>query len=87
MYLKLDDKFVITTDQNNFVLNELKIKGKESKSAGEEYLVALAFYGSLQFAIRGYLKNSLRMDSDNINGVESLLNKLDTIEAIISKIK
>ncbi len=24
MYLKLDDKFVITTDQYNFVLNELK---------------------------------------------------------------
>ena len=87
MYLKLDDKFVITTDQHNFVLNELKVKGKDSKNAGEEYLIALAFYGSLQFAIRGYLKNSLRMDSDDINGIEKLLNKLDTIEAIISKIK
>lgn len=43
MYLKLDDKFVITTDKNNFVLNELKVKGKESKNVGEEYLVALAF--------------------------------------------
>lgn len=26
MYLKLDNKFVITTDQNIFVLNELKVK-------------------------------------------------------------
>lgn len=87
MYLKLDDKFVITTDQNNFVLNELMVKGKESKNVGEEYLVALAFYGSLQFAIRGYLKNSLRIDSDDINSVETLLNKLDIIEDIIGKIK
>jgi hypothetical protein len=54
---------------------------------GEEYLVALAFHGSLQFAIREYLKNSIRMNSDDINSVEKLLNKLDTIEAIISKIK
>jgi len=87
MYLKLDERFVITTDQNNFVLSELKVKGKESKNDGEEYLVAIAYYGTLQFALRGYVKNSVRLDSDSIKDVKLLMNKLEDIENIIRNIK
>ena len=35
MIIKLDDKFALVTDDYNFVLNGIRIKGEDSVNAGK----------------------------------------------------
>lgn len=53
-------KYVITSDDNNIVLNEKKTKGEKSKQEGKEYLSPVGYYGSVTECIGGLLRISLR---------------------------
>lgn len=56
MIIKLDDKFALVTDDYNFVLNGIRIKGEDSVNAGEEYLSPIGYYWYLKSWFRGVFK-------------------------------
>lgn len=85
MKLELDKEFFIEIDDNNFTLFKKGITGEKSKVQGLETITPVGYYGTLQNALRDYTKYSLRL-LENEN-VQEILNKLNSIEAIILKIK
>ncbi len=85
MKLELDKEFFIESDENNFTLFKKGITGEKSKVQGLETIKPIGYYGTLQNALRGYTKHSLRL-LENEN-VQDILDKLNSIEAIILKIK
>ena len=87
MELKFKDGWGIVTDENNFTLNRLVTKGEKSEDAGGTYLTTSGYYGTLQMALKGYLKHSLRKNSEDVNTVEGLLKRLDELEANILNVK
>lgn len=44
--IKIDDKYQITSDERNFILNEVKT-AKSGKNEGKEYLNPVSYHGSL----------------------------------------
>ena len=87
MIIKLDDKFALVTDDYNFVLNGIKIKGEDSVNPGEEYLSPVGYYGTLKASLEGYLRHSLKKDSNGVDNVDKLLNKLNEIQESIVGIR
>ena len=87
MVIKLDDKFALVTDDYNFVLNGIKIKGEDSVNPGEEYLSPVGYYGTLKASLEGYLRHSLRKDTNGVDNVDKLLNKLNEIQESIVGIR
>ena len=87
MIIKLDDKFALVTDDYNFVLNGIKIKGEDSVNPGEEYLSPVGYYGTLKASLEGYLRHSLRKDTNGVDNVDKLLNKLNEIQESIVGIR
>ena len=87
MIIKLDDKFALVTDDYNFVLNGIKIKGEDSVNPGEEYLSPVGYYGTLKASLEGYLRHSLRKDTNGVDNVDKLLNKLNEIQESIEGVK
>lgn len=85
MKLELDYEYYIESDENNFTLFKKSLTGEKAKVQGLETIRPLGFYGTLQNALRGYTKHSLRL-LENEN-VQDILDKLNSIEAIILKIK
>ena len=86
MEIRLDYKYVITTDENNFTLCQIKIKGTDSENAGDEYFVSVGYYGNLNSALSGYLKYSLKKDSETVKSIDDLFKRLDEIETNILKL-
>lgn len=81
----IDEKFGITSDENNFVLFELKVLGEKSKNAGELTEATVGYYGTLQAALKGYAKYALR--SSEAKGLKEVMAKLDAIEKAIMNVK
>ena len=50
MNIKLDENFRVTSDPNNFILNEIKISEKNK----EEYVANQSFYGKLEDLFEAY---------------------------------
>lgn len=86
MRVMLDDKYGIGSDENNFVLFEVKVKGKDSKDVGGVYDVTIGYYGNLEQALQGYVRNSLRKDND-INHLKELVNAIDKLNKTIKDIR
>lgn len=86
MEIRLDDKYAITTDENNFTLCQIKIKGTDSGNAGDEYFVSVGYYGNLKSALSGYLKYSLKKDSETVKSIDDIFKRLDEIETNILKL-
>ena len=78
--VKIDDKYFIDTDENNYRLNEVKVTGDKSKNSGELYTVIQGYYGSLDSALKAYVRYSMRELPES---VESVIEKLNELEANI----
>ena len=85
MYINLDETYIIKSDENNYILCELKVASESAKNAGEIVEKTIGYYGNIQAALRGYTKISTRQP--NQDGYKELLQKLDAIEQAILKVK
>lgn len=85
MRLMIDEKIGISSDENNFILFEIKVRGKDSKEAGAEFESTLGYYGTLQAALKGYAKYSVR--HSDVKGMKELMAQLDAIEKAIINVK
>jgi len=61
--IKINDKYSITTDPMNVILQENKTFGSESKNAGEEYKDTIGYFANLQQAHKKLLDYEI-MTSD-----------------------
>lgn len=77
--MKISENYFIESDENNFKLLEIRIKGDKSKKAGDEREVVLGYYGTLENALKGYLKHKIRHDLNTEDDIESFFEKLDII--------
>lgn len=85
MRIDLDNGYSIKSDENNFILVENRVKGKDSVNVGELYEVSIGYYGSLPAALNGYVKNYLRKN-DNISNIEELMEAINELHTTISKL-
>lgn len=73
MELKLNDSYVITTDQYNYTLNKILV----NKKNGEEYLSPVGYYSNLNNLIDSLINKEVR-ESD----VRSISDVLEVIEDV-----
>ena len=52
--IRITDKWLLTSDSMNFIINEVS-KPTKGKNAGKEHIKAVAFYPTLPQAIEGLL--------------------------------
>lgn len=66
MRIKITDKWLLTSDSSNFIINEVTIV-QEGKTKGEKKVSAVGFYPTLPQAIEALLtKNMLESTADNL---------------------
>lgn len=85
MRIHITDKYVITTDPNNYILNEAGLI-KSGKKAGQEKLEAVGFYPTLSELVAGLINRKLRnSQARSISGLERACTDLcGEIEALFS---
>lgn len=79
IYLKLqiNDKYLITSDKHNIILNQRKEKGEKSKDAGEVHFVPVKFVRTLEDALNTLL--DLEVNDSDLEGLKELTERLETI--------
>jgi hypothetical protein len=78
MRIQINEDWRITSDPQNFILEMKRIRGKESKTPGDEYYTAEGFYTNLDNALQGLVRRSvLESDCDSFESLNALLRQLD----------
>ncbi|MBU5424982.1 DUF5405 family protein [Tissierella pigra] len=77
MKIQIDDKYQITSDSMNYILQE-KREVKEGKDKGEVREVTLGYYGTITNALQGYKETQIRnSDVTTIDELMKLIKDLD----------
>lgn len=77
MRIKLDNKFIITSDNNSFTLSSIPIKKEDSiKESAPKFVGS---YGDLGSALNGYIKNEMRSKEIDIE-VNEIISYLKDLE-------
>ncbi|HBT5888434.1 MULTISPECIES: DUF5405 family protein [Klebsiella pneumoniae complex] len=74
--IEIGDKWVITSDQYQFILNEKKVV-KSGKKAGEEWLDTIGYYPKINQLISGLIHHHIQQSS---------ITTLDAMAAEIERI-
>ena len=74
--LEVGDKWVITSDQYQFILNERKVV-KSGKKAGEEWLDPIGYYPKINQLISGLIHHHIQ--SSEIQCVKEMANEIERI--------
>lgn len=76
IHIVIDNKFVITSDQFQFILQEKKI-AKSGKNAGKEWLDAVGFYPTISKLVSGLaLHNILTGEAHHFSELEKQIEEL-----------
>ncbi|NTZ47978.1 hypothetical protein FCM30_19780 [Lelliottia aquatilis] len=76
VYIKVNNKFVITSDQYQFILQEKKI-AKSGKNAGREWLDIVGFYPTISKLVSGLvLHNILTGEARQFSDLEKQVEQL-----------
>ncbi|HFJ4329208.1 DUF5405 family protein [Serratia liquefaciens] len=76
IHIKIDDRFVITSDVHQFILNQ-RVVGKAGESAGKERLVPLAYCPTINQLVNTLIHHHVR-DSD-VRSISELAAKITRI--------
>jgi len=82
MRIKLDEKFVITSDSNSFTLSVIPTKKEDSEK--EPVPKFVGSYGDLGSALTGYVKNEMRSKDIDIE-VREIIAYLSEMESRIKQ--
>lgn len=80
--IEIGDKWVITSDQFQFILNEKKVV-KAGKKAGEEWLDTIGYYPKINQLISGLVHHHIH--GSTLNSLESLSAEIARISELCSK--
>ena len=79
--IKINEKFCIDSDENQFVLKEIsKVQDEKSKNYGQETFIVLGYYGTLEQSLSGLEKilsrRAIRIKDCNL---KEAINELQNI--------
>ncbi|MDE1188535.1 MAG: DUF5405 family protein [Pantoea sp.] len=76
MYIELGDKYVLTADQYQYIVQEKKTV-KEGKNAGSEYLSLVGYYPKLSQAISSLINLDVQLsDVQSLHAMEQHINRV-----------
>ncbi len=75
-------KYVITSDSLNIILNERKVV-KDGKRKGEEYLVPIGYYGTIEGCMEALLRYKVR--KSQATSIKGLIEDVNEISKFIKK--
>lgn len=76
MQIDIGDKYVLTADQYQFIVQEKKTV-KEGKNAGSEYLSLVGYYPKLSQAITGLIHLDVQLsDVQTLQAMEQHINRV-----------
>ncbi|EBV3772081.1 DUF5405 family protein [Salmonella enterica subsp. enterica serovar Chester] len=83
--IEIGDKWIITSDQYQFILNEKKVV-KSGKKAGEECLDTIGYYQKINQLISGLIHHHIQQSS--ITALDQMASEIERIgEICASSIK
>lgn len=79
IHIEIGDKWVITSDQYQFILNEKKVN-KSGKNAGEERLDTIGYYPKINQLISGLAHHHIQTES--INSLTDMASEIERFSAM-----
>ncbi|MGK1494171.1 DUF5405 family protein [Klebsiella pneumoniae] len=79
--IEVGDKWVITSDQYQFILNEKKV-AQSGKKAGEEWLDTIGYYPKINQLISGLINHHIQ--TTTINSLSEMAAEIERVGAICS---
>lgn len=77
--IEVGDKWVITSDQYQFILNEKKV-AKSGKKAGEEWLDTIGYYPKIEQLISGLVHHHIQQSA--ITSLEAMAAEIQRVGKI-----
>ncbi|TBP35401.1 DUF5405 family protein [Klebsiella quasipneumoniae] len=74
--IEIGDKWIITSDQYQFILNEKKVV-KSGKKAGEEWLDTIGYYPKVNQLISGLIHHHIQ--NSEINSLKGMADEIERI--------
>lgn len=74
--IEVVDKWVITSDQYQFILNEKKVV-KSGKKAGEEWLDTIGYYPKINQLISGLIHNQIH--GSDITAIDAMAVEIERV--------
>jgi hypothetical protein len=75
MIIKLNDKYRLTSEPMNIVL-ERKTIAKTGKNAGQEYWIVEGYYPNLKSALDGLFRKHI--ETTKAEGIQNIINAIET---------
>lgn len=82
IHIEIGDKWVITSDQYQFILNEKKVV-KSGGKAGEEWLDTVGYYPKINQLISGLIHHHIHTSA--ITSIESMVAEIERIGELCSE--
>jgi hypothetical protein len=79
--IEVGDKWVITSDQYQFILNEKKVV-KSGNKAGEEWIDTIGYYPKINQLISGLLHHQIQ--TATINSLSEMAAEIERVSATCS---
>ncbi|HBX8314698.1 TPA: hypothetical protein MIH81_07415 [Klebsiella pneumoniae] len=79
--IEVGDKWVITSDQYQFILNEKKV-AQSGKKAGEEWLDTIGYYPKINQLISGLINHHIQ--TTTISSLSEMAAEIERVGAICS---
>lgn len=77
MRIVIDEDYIITSDERNYILNKVSVT-ETGKNKGEEYQIAVGFYPTFDKALVGYVrKKELKSNATTISEQIEVIRKLN----------
>lgn len=80
--IEVSDKWVITSDQFQFILNEKKVI-KSGKNAGEEWLDTVGYYPKINQLISGLIHHHIQHSA--ITSLDAMAAEIERVGLLCSK--
>lgn len=82
--IKLSDKYSITSDTRQYILNEHRIVQEGGKNEGEEYIVGVAYCSTLASLLKTYKERVIRVS--NVETLDDLINIVENTDKHIDEV-
>lgn len=79
--IEIGDKWIITSDQYQFILNEKKVV-KSGKKAGEEWLDTVGYYPKINQLISGLIHHHIHNSA--ITSIETMAAEIERVGLLCS---
>ncbi|HGP0312934.1 TPA: DUF5405 family protein [Citrobacter freundii] len=77
--IEVGDKWVITSDQYQFILNEKKV-AQSGKKAGEEWLDTIGYYPKINQLISGLIHHHIH--GSNITALDAMAAEIERVGSL-----